>query len=211
MRDLNKVELLGSVSREVKLNQSAKGLSIANIPMATTQKRANGMEITTYHTVVCFGELADMASTFNVGDRVFASGNIQNESYEKDGQKVYVTKVKASHLARLAAEALDTPPAAQTAPQGGQAPANFPHGETNKRVGFPFYDNQRNISWEKPAKDGSQCSPTVEKNGLILTVRWENDEDPSKGGTVFGMKQDETEWKVVGQIPDPGINDDLPF
>lgn len=209
MRDLNKVELLGSVSKEVRINQSAKGLSIANIPVSTVQKRANGMEINTYHTVVCFGELADMASTFKVGDRVFASGNIQNESYEKDGQKVYVTKVKASHLARLSAEALDTPAGSQSAPKGGDAPANFPHGETNKSVGFPFYDEQRSIKWEQPAKDGSQCSPTVEKNGLVLTCRWEDEEDPSRGGTVFGMKQGETEWSVHGQIP--GVDNDIPF
>jgi len=209
MRDLNKIELLGSVSKEVRINQSAKGLSIANIPLSTVQKRANGMEITTYHTIVCFGELADMASKFKVGDRVFASGNIQNESYEKDGQKVYVTKVKASHLASLATEALDTPAASNDAPKAGGAPANFPHGETNKSVGFPFHDAQRNINWEQPAKDGSNCSPTVEHNGLVLTCRWENDEDPSRGGTVFGMKQGETEWSVFGLIP--GIDDDIPF
>lgn len=208
MRDLNKVELLGSVSREVKLNQSAKGLSIANIPMATVQKRANGMEITTYHTVVCFGELADMASTFNVGDRVFVSGNIQNESYEKDGQKVYVTKVKASHLARLAAEALDTPAQGNTSNKGGQPPANFLHGEANKSVGFPFYDEQRNIKWIKPAKDGTFCSPAVEKNGVTLTVRWEDENDSSKGGTVLGIKPGEIEWSVIDQI---AALDDLPF
>lgn len=201
MRDLNKVELMGSVSREVKLNQSAKGLSIANIPMATIQNRQNGMQITTYHTVVCFGALADMAAKFQVDDRIFVSGNIQNESYEKDGQKVYVTKVKASHLAKIASEAIDSPPQSKGAPEGGKPAANFPHGETNKVVSFPFFDTERQVNWEKPEKDGSMCSPTIEKNGLIMICRWENDEDPTCGGTVFGMKPDDTEWSVIGEIP----------
>ena len=55
-----------------------------------------------------------MASTFNVGDRVFANGSIQNESYEKDGQKRTMVKIKASHLARLASEAMDSPPQASS-------------------------------------------------------------------------------------------------
>ena len=66
MRDLNKATILGTVTREVRTNQTGKGLSVANIPVGTVQQRQNGMEITTYHTVVCFGDLADIASTLNV-------------------------------------------------------------------------------------------------------------------------------------------------
>jgi single-strand DNA-binding protein len=124
MRDLNKVEVMGTISKPVRTASSKSGLPIANIPIATVQKRQTGNDITTYHTIVCFGELADMASTFNVGDRVFATGSIQNESYEKDGQRQTMTKVKATHLAQLASEATDGPPKAQQEAEGawGAAP-----------------------------------------------------------------------------------------
>jgi single-strand DNA-binding protein len=198
MRDLNKMELIGSVSQEIRVNQSAKGLAIANIPVSTKVVRQSGQEISTYHTIVCFGELAEMASTFKVGDRVFATGSIQNESYEKDGQKRYVTKVKATHLAKLAAEAEDKP--AQEAPKGGNT-ANFPRGETSKPAGFPFYDTERQVTWAAPNKDGNGCSPVVEKSGLFMTCRWENPEDPLCGGVVYGMKDGEDTWNTLGNIP----------
>ena len=196
MRDLNSVELLGSVSREVKLAKSAKGLSIANIPLATKVVRQGGTEISTYHTIVCFGELADMAASFSVGDRVFASGNIQNESYEKDGQKVYVTKIKASHLAKLASEAMDTPAASAN---GGAAPENFHRGEA--KPSFPFFDTQNQINWSMPGPDDNNCSPVVERNGVHLTCSWVDPKDPAKGGTVYGMKDGEDKWEKLNEIP----------
>jgi len=206
MRDLNKMELIGSVSQEIRMNQSAKGLSIANIPVATKVTSRSGAEISTYHTIVCFGDLADMASSFKVGDRVFATGSIQNESYEKDGQKKYVTKIKASHLAKLAAEAEDRPQ--EAAPNGGNSTANFPLGETNKTVGFPFYDTERQVTWAAPTKDDNGCSPVVEKSGVFMTCRWENPEDPLSGGVVYGMKDGEETWNTLGNIPSTV---DLPF
>lgn len=205
MRDLNKIELIGSVSQAVRMNQSAKGLSIANIPIETKVTRQSGQEISTYHTIVCFGELADMASTFNIGDRLFATGSIQNESYEKDGQKRYVTKVKATHLAKLAAEAEDQP---QQAAQKGGNDANFPLGETSKSAGFPFYDTEREVTWEKPSKENNGCSPVIEKSGVFMTCRWENPEDPFSGGVVFGMKDGEETWDKLGDIP---CTTDIPF
>jgi single-strand DNA-binding protein len=198
MRDLNKATILGTVTREVRTNQTAKGLSVANIPVGTVQQRQNGMEITTYHTVVCFGDLADIGATLNVGDRIFVQGQIQTDSWEKDGEKRYTTKVKASHLARCSAEAVDSPKAATNG--GGEAPANFPHGGANKKVGFPYFDTERQIKWDKPQKE-TMCSPAVEKNGITFVCRWENEESPYFGGTVFGMREDEADWQIVGEIP----------
>lgn len=203
MRDLNTVEILGTVSREVKLNKSAKGLSIANIPVATKVTRQGGTEISTYHTIVCFGELADMAAGFSVGDRVFVNGSIQNESYEKDGQKVYVTKIKASCLAKLASEAEDTAPSAQS---GGAAPENFPRGEA--KSSFPFFDNKNQINWSAPGPNDKNCSPIVEKGGVHMTCAWVDPKDPTKGGTVYGMRDGEDNWIKLNDIPN---TQDIPF
>lgn len=187
MRDLNKIEVLGTVSQPVRTNKTGSGLSIANIPIATVVKnRTSGKEFTTYHTIVCFAELADMASSFSEGDRVFATGSIQNDSYEKDGQRVRVTKIKASHLAKVLSEALDQP---QESPSNGKGDtANFPHGEISTTASFPFHDAERQVTWAAPTKDDNGCSPVVEKSGVFMTCRWEDPGNPLLGGIVYGMK-----------------------
>ena len=200
MRDLNKVSLVGTVSKEVTTATSQKGLAIANIPIQTSQNRMNGNPIVTYHTIVCFGELAEMAASFKINDRVMAEGSIQNDSYEdKDGQKRRVTKVKASVLAKLASEAQDS-----MAPATGEKPAaNFPLGEAKDKQssGFPFFDTERQVNWEQPSKEDNGCSPVIEKSGVHMTCRWENPDNPLHGGIVYGMKDGEESWSQLGTIP----------
>jgi len=197
MRDLNKVELLGTISQDLRLATSKSGLSIANIPISTTQVKQNGTEISTYHTIVCFGELADMASEFAVGDRIFASGKIQNESYEKDGQKVRVTKIVASHLAKLLSEGVGEKQGASAPAPGGKPPANFLHGESKPKPTFPFFDAERQLNWPKPEENN--CS-FITQGDVTLTCAWQDPENPSKGGSVYEMKKDDTDWQSIGSI-----------
>tara|TARA_R100001463_G_scaffold45515_1_gene93816 strand:+ start:6312 stop:6932 length:621 start_codon:yes stop_codon:yes gene_type:complete len=206
MRDQNRVSLKGTVSKEVTTATSKNGLAIANIPISTTQSRQNGNDITTYHTIVCFGELAEMAASFQLGDRVSVEGSIQNDSYEKDGQRIRVTKVKASHLDKLFSEAVDAP-AGNASPKKEDS-ANFPLGEASKPTGFPFLDSQRQINWEKPGPEDNGCSPVVEQSGVHMTCRWEDPENPLSGGIVYGMKDGEESWTQLGTIPNTV---DLPF
>lgn len=117
-RDLNRMEILGSVSKDVTVNHTAKGLAIASIPMSTKVSRQSGADITTFHTVVCFGELAEMASTFKVGDRVFATGSLQKDSWDDNGIKRYATKLKATHLGKVQGEATES---AQGSPEKKEA------------------------------------------------------------------------------------------
>lgn len=107
-RDLNRMEILGSVSKDVIVNHTSKGLAIASIPVATKVSRQSGTDIVTYHTVVCFGELAEMAAHFKVNDRIFATGSLQKDSWDDNGVKRYATKLKATHLGKVQGEASDS-------------------------------------------------------------------------------------------------------
>ena len=201
MRDLNKTELLGTIGKEVKTFVSKDGLAITNIPITTTQKRRDGKsDINTYHTIVCFAELAEMAANFNVGDRIFATGSIQNDSYEKDGQRVYVTKIKATHLAKLASEASANEKPSAGPAQGGNSTANFPRGESSPVAAFPYHDDKRNVSWPKP--DANSDGHSYARNGdYTLTCAWNDPSDPKKGGAVYGMTEGDSEWQPMGSIP----------
>jgi single stranded DNA-binding protein len=200
MRDLNKTELLGTIGREVKTFVSKDGLAITNIPITTVQKRRDKTDISTYHTIVCFAELAEMAADFQIGDRIFATGSIQNDSYEKDGQKVYVTKIKATHLAKLASELSSEPKADSGSAQGGKPAANFLRGESSNPVAFPYHDNERQISWSQPGPDADGCS-YASQGDLTLTCAWQDPSNPKKGGSVYGMREGDKEWKPMGSIP----------
>ena len=201
MRDLNKVELLGTISKELRMAQSNSGLSIANIPIATGQVNKNGNKIDTYHTVVCFGELADMAESFAVGDRVFVSGKIQNDSFDskrpgEEGKKVYRTTIVASHLAKLLSEGSNDK-TDSSKPAGGKPPANFLHGESELKPTFPFYDAKRQINWPEPTEDS--CSFVTQGN-TTLTCAWLDPKNPSKGGSVYKMNEGDTKWESIGSI-----------
>ncbi|HCB45454.1 MAG TPA: hypothetical protein DEP37_03390 [Algoriphagus sp.] len=199
MRDLNKMELLGTIGKDVQMYESKNGLAIANIPVTTVQTRFDKPSISTYHTVVCFGELAEMASAFKVGDRVFASGKLEKDSYEKEGQRHYVTKLKATHLAKLLSESSDQEKS-ESKPQGGPPTANFPRGENSKPTVFPYFDKERDVSWDKPKEDGEGCS-YVQKGDLLLTCAWLNPDNPLEGGAIYGMKQGDKEWEPMGSLP----------
>tara|TARA_R110000751_G_scaffold246434_2_gene346388 strand:- start:1045 stop:1689 length:645 start_codon:yes stop_codon:yes gene_type:complete len=208
MRDLNNMNLLGTIGREVKMFESKNGLAISNIPVTTVQQRQGKSEISTFHTVVCFGELATMAADFKVGDRIYASGKIQNDSYEKDGQKIRVTKIVASHIAKVLNEGVEqstqTTPQSNPAPGGGQPPANFPLGESSAKTTFPFHDVERNMIWVKPTAEDQGCSFHKEQGTeVLMTCAWNDPLEPEKGGTVYSMdpSKGDTDWKHVGNVP----------
>ena len=204
-RDQNLVLLTGTVSKDVTTNKTQKGLSIANIPVSTKVVRQNGTEIVTYHTILCFGELADLAATFKVGNRIHCSGSIQKESWEKEGVKQYTTKVKATHLILSSREAEDQPQATNS---GGNSSGNFPLGETSNKAGFPFSYKRYGIRFEKPGAGDNGCSPPVEHKGVFVTCRWEDPSDASYGGTVYAMKDGSEQWDEIDKIPS---SVDLPF
>ena len=200
MRDLNKTELLGTIGREVKTFVSKDGLAITNIPITTVQQRRDKTDISTYHTIVCFAELAEMAADFQIGDRIFATGSIQNDSYEKDGQKVYVTKIKATHLAKLASESSSEPKPNAGSNGENKSTANFLRGESSNPVAFPYHDSKRQISWDQPGPDADGCS-YASQGDLTLTCAWQDPSNPKKGGSVYGMREGDKEWQPMGSIP----------
>tara|TARA_Y100000356_G_C11131792_1_gene220449 strand:- start:16 stop:573 length:558 start_codon:yes stop_codon:yes gene_type:complete len=173
------------------------GISIANIPMATVKKGWNGKkDQTTFHTVVCFGELADMASSFVEGDRIMAKGRLQKNSYtDKDEIKRIETNIVASQIAKILSETTEN--SGDSPQQGGASAANFPHGESSKPT-FPFHDFKRNVDWPKP--DDKGYSFVTLNNGNTLTCSWLDPSNPKKGGDVYEMKQGDEAWTPIGSI-----------
>ena len=102
-RTMNRVELLGRVGTDPELKYSQNGTAVCTLRMATDRRRQNGETEPDWHSVVCFGKLAEAVGEYvQKGNRVFVAGSLAQNSYEReDGERVYRTEVHAQEVVFL--------------------------------------------------------------------------------------------------------------
>lgn len=102
---LNTVILLGNAGQDADSRTLDTGTKVARISLATTKaiKQADGTfkEQTTWHNVVGYGYSADKLAWVGKGDKVMIEGEISSRSYDKDGEKRYVTDIVANKVINL--------------------------------------------------------------------------------------------------------------
>lgn len=102
--NLNKVFIIGNLTRDPELKSLPSGQSVASFAIATnrfyTNKENQKQQDTQFHNIVAFGRLADIASQYlNKGSLVLIEGRIQNRSWEgQDGQKKYRSEIVAGSM-----------------------------------------------------------------------------------------------------------------
>lgn len=111
MRDLNKVMLIGNLTRDPEIRTIPSGQNVASFAIATNRRwnDASG-ELQTaveYTDIVAWGKLAEIAGQIlKKGRRTYIEGRLQTRNWEgQDGVKRYKTEVIASDLI-----VLDRPP-----------------------------------------------------------------------------------------------------
>ena len=103
----NKVQLIGFLGNAPEIKTVENGNKLARFSVATNEKYQNAkgekVEETTWHNLVAWGKLADLAEKFlHKGTEVVIEGKIINRSYDdKDGHKKYVSEVQVSELLLL--------------------------------------------------------------------------------------------------------------
>ena len=102
---INKVILVGNVGADPESpRKTPSGLSVLDISLATTRKGKDGVKITDWHTVTCFGATADNVHKFvTKGRQVCVEGRLQYDSWddEKTGQKRKKAKIVADSVTFL--------------------------------------------------------------------------------------------------------------
>lgn len=70
---------------------------------ANSNRQVNGewQEYTRWNRVTCFGKHAEKAQKAGVGDMVRITGDVEQSSYERGGEKVYTTDLKANSFSVL--------------------------------------------------------------------------------------------------------------
>jgi single-strand DNA-binding protein len=118
---LNKVFLIGNLTRDPELKSLPTGTKVASISMATnrTWKDAQGgkKEAVEYHNVVAFAKQAEVLAQYcKKGSSLYVEGRIQTRSWDAaDGTKKYRTEIVL--------ESFQFGPKAGGAPSGNFTPA----------------------------------------------------------------------------------------
>jgi single-strand DNA-binding protein len=131
---VNKVTLIGNLGRDAEIRNTASGMQIASLRLATTDRQKNQAgewtDHTEWHSVVCFGKLAELMDRFGKkGKQLYVEGRIQTREYtDKEGQKRWSTEVIAGEI-RLLGGARDDAQGQTAAPS--RAPARDDGGRTS--------------------------------------------------------------------------------
>lgn len=96
--NLNKVMLIGRVTRDPELKTTTGGTSVVSFSLATndTYKNKNDekVEETEFHNCVGYGGIADTIGTFvKKGQEIYVEGKKKTRSWEKDGKKNYAVEI----------------------------------------------------------------------------------------------------------------------
>ncbi len=102
--NLNKVFLMGNLTRDPELRHTAQGTSVANFSIAVNRsfKGSDGdfKKETNYFNIIVWGKSGENCQKYlSKGRPVLVEGRLQNRSYEtQDGQKRTVTEIVADNV-----------------------------------------------------------------------------------------------------------------
>lgn len=101
---LNKIFLIGNLTRDPELKSLPSGTKVATFGLATNRKYkdqdGNWQDATDFHNIVVFGRQAETTSQYlSKGSMAMIEGRVQTRSWEADdGSKRYRTEVVADRV-----------------------------------------------------------------------------------------------------------------
>lgn len=111
---LNKIEIVGNLTKDVELRDVSTGQKVANFSVATNRSwidknTSSKQEETEFHNVVAWNKLAtDASEILSMGVKVYVCGRLINRSWNTpDGQKRHTTEVIADSIIRLGEKSMD--------------------------------------------------------------------------------------------------------
>ncbi|MBN1585770.1 single-stranded DNA-binding protein [Candidatus Uhrbacteria bacterium] len=105
--NLNRAMIIGNLTRDPEVRNTASGQSVANFGVATnhtwTDSAGQKQEKTEFHNIVAWGKLAEICGQFLAkGRKVFVEGRLQTREWEgQDGVKRYRTEIVAENMIML--------------------------------------------------------------------------------------------------------------
>jgi single-strand DNA-binding protein len=178
--NLNKIFVLGNVTRDPEVRSLPSGQQVTNFSIATNRFYTSGAgekkQEVEFHNVVCFGKLADISARYlNKGSLVLVEGRIKTRNWVNTaGVKQYKTEIIAETM--------------QLGPKGAGMPSsgsNSNYGKSSSRspeaVGSSDYPKQEEI-------------PVIEEN---YTPQANDDSEEQKSVSFQGDAADEIDVKDI--------------
>ena len=140
---MQKTMAIGNIGNALELRQTSGG-SVLNFSIAVNEKfkkkTGEQVERTEWINCTCFGKSAELINQYcQKGSKLYIEGKMQTDSYEKDGQKHYSTKVIVNQF-----QFLDSKQQQNGYGQGQQQTPQHDSGFGEAPAGF---DNQQQGEW----------------------------------------------------------------
>ena len=92
---MNKVILIGNLTKDIEISSTKTGKHVTRFCLGVRRDK----EATDFINCEAWGTVADLLDKYcSKGSKIGVCGKIRNESYEKDGKKVYKTYILVSDV-----------------------------------------------------------------------------------------------------------------
>ena len=147
MASFNKVILIGNMTADPELKQTAAGISVCSFSIAVNRRFAKpeqGQQNVDFINIVTWRQSAEFVSRyFKKGNPILVCGQLQTRTWtDNQGQKRYATEVVADEVSFVTSAA-----------QGAQAPVAGAQGYTPDAYGAPTYSTG-GANFEELPSDG---------------------------------------------------------
>ena len=125
--DLNKVMIIGRLTRDPEIRTIPSGQTVASFSVATnriwTDQQGQKQEKVEYHNVVAWRKLAEIVQQYlKKGNRVYIEGRLETRSWDdQTGNKKYRTEIIADNMIMLDTKS-SSEAISPTTPTNKQAP-----------------------------------------------------------------------------------------
>lgn len=107
MRSVNKVILVGNITRDPELKKTGSGQSIATFGLATNREWVTGsgekQSLAEYHNLVAWGKLAEICQQYlKKGKLIYTEGYLKTRSWDSpEGAKIFKTEIVINDMIML--------------------------------------------------------------------------------------------------------------
>ena len=167
MASLNKIMIIGNLTRDPEVTFTQGGVAVCKISVATSESwtdKTSGekREETEFHRVVFFGKQAEVIGKhFSKGKPIYVEGRNKTSKYTKDGSDRYSTDIIANNFQFIGSKQDNQQSAGQQGyqqPQNGgfQAPPQQSGGQQPMAGG---YQNSNNSGFQNQGNQGFSSPP----------------------------------------------------
>ena len=147
MASFNKVILIGNMTADPELRQTASGLSVCSFSIAVNRRNSKaeqGQQTVDFFNIVAWRQQAEfICRYFKKGNPILICGQLQTRTWsDPQGQKRYATEIQADEVSFVA-------PAGQA---NGAAPAGSSY--TPEAYGAPVFSSAAGANFEEIPNDG---------------------------------------------------------